>query len=196
MDTLNYPVLLCATSVSLYWFIVFIKVVLITPKIGKTPNIIPKEAWGFFSRLIMLPLIVFWIYLPWQYIFINTSFFLPIAYIGAGCSVFALATTVYCWYYMGTAWRIGINPKEKNILITAGPFKWVRHPIYALSMLLMLATFLSVQTKPVFFIFCIHWVIFYLEAYREEQYLSGIHGEKYQEYLQQTSRFFPLYFWR
>jgi len=92
---------------------------------------------------------------------------------------------------MGNSWRIGIDPKEKNQLITDGPFKHIRHPIYALSMLLMLGSLLCVQTNVMLVLFCIHWSIFSLEAIREERYLSKIYGETYQNYMNQTNRFLP-----
>ena len=93
---------------------------------------------------------------------------------------------------MGNSWRIGIDPKEKNTLITDGPFKRIRHPIYALSMLLMLGSLLSVQTPAMAVLFCIHWIIFTLEAIREERYLTNIYGVTYQQYINQTNRFLPI----
>lgn len=185
----NSPALVSSVCISIYWFIVILKVAMIIPKIGKAPNVIPKEPLGLLSRLFMVPLIVFWLYLPW-----NASFFLEVTYrslawIGALLSLSALALTIYCWYYMGNLWRIGIDPKEKNELITDGPFKCVRHPIYALSMLLMLGSFLSVQTVAMFALLCVHWILFQLEAYREERYLGRVHGDSYKKYVQQSSRF-------
>ena len=191
MLTINTPALLCAVCVSLYWLTVFVKALLITPKIGKTPNIIPKEALGFISRLIMLPLIAGWIFLPWQATFFITPALYQLAWAGAFSCAAALALTAYCWYYMGNTWRIGIDPKEKNTLITDGPFKHIRHPIYSLSMLLMLGSFLSVQTPSMFVLFCIHWILFTLEAYREERYLCKIHGAVYKDYIHKTNRFLP-----
>ena len=178
-------------SASLYWLAVVVKAVLITPQIGKTPNIIPKDSIGLISRLVMLPVVIAWIILPWYASFSQTPFFPQLAWLGAIMAVVALILTVFCWYHMGTAWRIGIDHKEKNELITDGPFKHIRHPIYALSMLLMLGCFLSVQTKFMLVIACAHWIIFTLETYREENYLTAIYGARYQAYVQQTNRFLP-----
>lgn len=187
----NGPALVCAVCVSIYWLTVVVKAVVITPKIGKAPNIIPKDIVGLLSRLIMLPLVIFWIVLPWYAAFYNTPTNYQLAWLGALCSIVALTLTVFCWYHMGTSWRIGIDPKEKNKLVTDGPFKHIRHPIYALSMLLMLGCFLSVQTKLMFIIFCTHWIMFTLETYREENYLSKIYGATYEAYVKKTNRFLP-----
>lgn len=181
-----------ACCVSAYWLIVCIKVIRMTSKIGKTPNVIPKESLGYLSRLIMLPLIFCWILLPWQAAFSTVAQYSTVAFLGSLFSLIALSLTLYCWHYMGNSWRIGIDPKEKNTLITDGPFKHIRHPIYALSMLLMLGSLMSVQTETMAILFAIHWFIFSLEAIREEKYLTNIYGETYQQYINQTNRFLPV----
>ena len=167
------------------------KAVVITPKIGKAPNIIPKEIVGLLSRLVMLPLVICWIILPWYAAFDTMPVFPLLAWLGALCGFLALTLTVFCWYHMGTSWRIGIDPKEKNQLITDGPFKYIRHPIYALSMLLMLGCFFAVQTNLMFLVFCTHWIMFTFETYREESYLRKIYGATYSAYVKRTNRFLP-----
>ena len=191
MNISNGPALICALCVSIYWLAVLVKAVIITPKIGKAPNIIPKEIVGLMSRLVMLPVLFFWIYLPWQSAFFGFTEVAVVAWLGALCCVLALALTVFCWYHMGNSWRIGIDPKEKNKLITDGPFKHIRHPIYALSMLLMLGSFLSVQTQSMFIVCCLHWILFTLETYREENYLGKVYGATYKAYVKRTNRFLP-----
>jgi len=190
-NALLNPTLVGAVCVSLYWLIVVLKVIFITPSLGKTPNIVPKEIVGGLSRVIMLPLIMGWVVLIWQVYLYSVVSMALFAWIGAIGCVVALGLTIYCWYYMGGAWRIGIDPKEKNPLVTGGPFKYSRHPIYALSMLLMLSSFLAAQTKGMFVLLCIHWALFFWEALREERHLLKMHGETYRSYMQQTNRFFP-----
>lgn len=192
MFILNPFAFFCALCISAYWGTVVIKVIRIKSRIGKSPNIIPKESLGYLSRAIMLPLILFWIVIPWQAAFSKILIPNTLAYLGAFFCFISYISSLYCWHYMGNSWRIGIDPKEKNQLITDGPFKRIRHPIYALSMLLMLGTVFCVQSIPVFIVFCIHWFIFTMEAVREERYLTQVYGETYNQYMKQTNRFFPM----
>ncbi|NDH08411.1 MAG: isoprenylcysteine carboxylmethyltransferase family protein [Gammaproteobacteria bacterium] len=192
MSIINPFALFSALCISAYWGTVVLKVVRIRAKIGKTPNVIPKESLGYISRAIMLPLIILWIMLPWQ-----AAFSAPVIYSTLGClgmafCFIAYTASLYCWHYMGNSWRIGIDPKEKNTLITDGPFKHIRHPIYALSMLLMLGSLCCVQSSYMLALFAIHWFIFTMEALREERYLSHIYGETYQQYMKKTNRFLPM----
>ena len=192
MSILNPFALICGVCITGYWGTVVVKVIRITSKIGKTPNVIPKESLGFLSRAIMLPLIFFWIVLPWKAAFSEPVMSSSLASLGAIFCLIGFVATLYCWHYMGNSWRIGINPKEKNQLITDGPFKHIRHPIYALSMLVMLGSLLCLQSVLGMVLFCIHWFIFSLEAIREEHYLSRIYGDTYKAYMSQTNRFLPM----
>ncbi len=191
MSISNPFALFCALCITAYWGTVVVKVILIKSKIGKSPNVMPKESLGYLSRAIMLPLVILWMALPWQAAFSNSVISSKLAWLGVFICFIAYLLTLYCWHYMGNSWRIGIDPKEKNQLITDGPFKYIRHPIYALSMLLMLGSIMCVQTNSMLVLFCIHWTIFTLEAIREERYLSKIYGETYQNYMNQTNRFLP-----
>jgi protein-S-isoprenylcysteine O-methyltransferase Ste14 len=191
LSIINPFALFCALCITSYWAVVVFKVIRMTAKIGKTPNVVPKESLGYLSRAIMLPLIILWIILPWQAAFSSAIVSSKLACLGSIFCFMGFGFTLYCWHYMGTSWRIGIDPKEKNQLITDGPFKHIRHPIYALSMLLMLGSLLCLQSAAILVLFCVHWVIFTLEALREERYLSGIYGETYQHYMNQTNRFLP-----
>ena len=93
---------------------------------------------------------------------------------------------------MGKSWRMGIDPYEKTALIFTGPYAYVRHPIYALSSLLMIATVIVVPTPIMFAIAAVHLILLQWEASREEQNLSRIHGPQYDDYRASTGRFFPV----
>ena len=43
----------------------------------------------------------------------------------------AYLATLVCWKKMGKSWRMGIDPNETTQLIITGPYRHVRHPIYA-----------------------------------------------------------------
>jgi protein-S-isoprenylcysteine O-methyltransferase Ste14 len=93
---------------------------------------------------------------------------------------------------MGDAWRIGVDPKERTQLVTDGPFKLVRNPIYsamfptvlglvlmvpsalAIAGLLALAIGLELQVRLV-----------------EEPHLLRTHGDEYADYAANVGRFAP-----
>src|SRR5207244_7265483 len=65
-----------------------------------------------------------------------------------GVAVLCYIASLVCWLRMGRSWTMAIVPKQDMQLVTAGPYRWVRHPIYALSMLLMIATTVVLPSPP------------------------------------------------
>lgn len=184
-----------ASLINVYWLTVVVKSVIFTKNNGSSPNVIPKETNGMFSRLVMVPLIILWNTLPWYTANsgLAPSYF-SLSIIGLLLCFSALMASFYCWAYMGSEWRIGINEKEKTNVLTSGPFKYIRHPIYTLSILLMTGTFLCLQTPLAAMLWLVHICIFTFEAWREEQYILSQGGNHYGEYMLTTGRFFPKLF--
>ena len=95
---------------------------------------------------------------------------------------------------MGTSWRMGIDPNDKTQLIFSGPYAFVRHPIYGLSSLIMIATLAAVPSPLMILAGVVHLALLQWEARREEHYLIQLHGDEYRNYRQRTGRFFPRSF--
>src|SRR5262245_41651165 len=48
---------------------------------------------------------------------------------GVGLMAVGYAGTLWSYSAMGRSWRMGVNPGECTMLVTRGPFRFVRHPI-------------------------------------------------------------------
>ena len=112
-------------------------------------------------------------------------------WIAAFVALLALAGTIRCWLRMGDDWRMDVGLDGQGTLITDGPFARIRHPIYALSVLLMLWTVVIVPTAPMLVIAAVHIALMNMKARNEERHLLAVHGDAYARYLQRTGRFFP-----
>ena len=95
---------------------------------------------------------------------------------------------------MGKNWSMAIVPGKRCRLITSGMFSYVRHPIYALSILLMLATMAVTLTPAMTVVGIIHITMLFNKSVNEERYLTSVHGEAYADYCQRTGRFVPRLF--
>jgi protein-S-isoprenylcysteine O-methyltransferase Ste14 len=154
-------------------------------------NVIPPERIGRWLRVVWVPLVIAWCVQPWLAFTRGAVEFRAVAYIGAAICVFATAATFVCWRAMGKSWRIGIDPAEETTLIVAGPFRTIRHPIYSLSVALMIGTLATTQTGLMFGIAVVHFVLLQWEAAREEAHLLQKHGDQYERYRSTTGRFLP-----
>jgi len=116
------------------------------------------------------------------------------AYRGVAILAAGLSATLLCWKRMGKSWRMGINPNEKTQLIVSGPYAYIRHPIYAIQSLMLLAS-MALLPSPLMLVSCLLMLTFLQwEARREEKYLVVHHGEAYVGYCRRTGGFLPRSF--
>lgn len=205
----NWPALIIAIVISIYWFRVMVMVRQTRKRAGHGANLVPPEKLGRILRLIWGPATLLWIILPWAAFFVRKanryprplrrwleiySIPWPCGYAAAMVAVAALWATFVCWHRMGKSWRMGIDPNDRTQLVCNGPYAYVRHPIYGLSTLLMIATMVAVPNWLMIIAGVIHLVLLQWEARREEQHLIRVHGDEYRAYMRGTGRFFPKTF--
>lgn len=195
----NWPALFVGVMIGAYWARV-IKLVRKTRRTsGASANFVPPEPLGRLLRIIWYPAVVIWIAHPLLIAFWPTpptpirpiTLHNAVQWIALVVAVAAFTATLVCWKKMGKSWRMGINPAEKTQLILSGPYQYVRHPIYALSSILMLATLAIVPSLLMLIVAIIHLLLLQWEARREERYLLGAHGPAYENYMKQVGRFVP-----
>ena len=191
------PSLIAGCCLLAYWGTVVRKALRFTRKEAHGVNLVPPERVGRWIRVLWVPTIVAWCVQPWLALrkdFHHSAHDLGwtvLAFVGAAACVIATIATFWCWREMGRSWRIGIDPEEKTQLIFSGPFRIVRHPIYTLSILLILGTLATTPTPVMLVIAIVHIACLQFEARREEAYLLGKHGHAYADYRKRVGRFFP-----
>jgi protein-S-isoprenylcysteine O-methyltransferase Ste14 len=89
------------------------------------------------------------------------------------------------------SWRFRAQIDAGHQLATGGPFRWVRHPIYAALDLLALGTALWIPTPLTWLGALAMAVCGDLRARAEEPLLRRAFGDAYREYQRRTSRFIP-----
>jgi protein-S-isoprenylcysteine O-methyltransferase Ste14 len=187
--------------VAFYWFKVLQLVDRAKRRTGAA-GLLPREPIGRATRLIWTPVILIWIIVPVLTGLHRQSSILlrPIyragvwGWIAVAVMALCFAATAACWMRMGKSWRMGIDPNEKTALIATGPYAIVRHPIYALSQIMMLATMAIVPSPLMLGAGILHIGFLQWEARREERYLLAVHGPVYAAYCQRVGGFLPRRF--
>jgi len=202
-------VVVSAVCLTVYWFWVVVKLVRLGRKIGKDPNAMPRELVGILLRVIWYPcvfvlLVALWVAASESPEWVRRHFLWRLDGMGTGgvlgeaaaflAEVLCTAATFVCWYWMGRSWRIGIDPSEKLEMVRTGPFGWVRHPIYALRMVINTCAIALVPTVWVIAAAGIDMVLLQIEARREEAYMERTQGEEYTRYRKKVGRFIPRAF--
>ncbi len=195
-------VVVCAGAL-IYWGGVYVQGRRIRKRIGRSPNLKPRDTRERLLWAGWMLVILAWIVQPlllgnkaeWPGLRIHPQCLHPAGLIGGIVfTVAGYASTIWCYVIMGNSWRIGINRKEKNELITAGPYRRIRHPIYAFQSLMLAGAVLLLPTICSIAVLLLHLICATIKARDEETYLLGVHGDAYREFMAKTGRLFPR-FW-
>lgn len=199
------PNWIVGVTVLSYWACVVVMIVRVSRKTRRLGCVVvPAQPVEQLMWAVWLPLIVLWIAAPFVAVQRGTwtggwlasaggdaRAALAVRLIASGVAVGCLAASIVCWRHMGKHWRMGVDSEQRGKLFTDGPFAYVRHPIYALSILLMLATLVAVPNTLLLVLALVHITLMNLKARNEERHLRGVYGAAYDDYCARTGRFFP-----
>jgi protein-S-isoprenylcysteine O-methyltransferase Ste14 len=114
---------------------------------------------------------------------------------GVGLALFALGLGLAIWarVYIGRNWGMPMSTKEDPELVTTGPYRTIRHPIYTGIILGMVGTAIAAS---------IYWLIavvvvggyFIYSAFVEERNLARLFPSAYPEYKKSTKMLVPYVF--
>ena len=102
-----------------------------------------------------------------------------------------LALAVWARVFLGRNWGMPMSEKADPELVTTGPYRTVRHPIYSGIILAMIGTTLAVS---------LYWLIavallgayFGYSAVMEERYMAGRFPDSYPPYKKSTKMLVPF----
>lgn len=212
--------MLLGLVIAAYWGRVFRMALKARRRTGRAAGLVPAERIGRILRLIWTPIVLIWIVQPclvaiaqwhlvhsrqwqaapglasrrWSALLAPMYYRTWIAWPALAIVLVCFVLTLICWKTMGRHWRMGIDPSEENPLIATGPFAYVRHPIYALSQLMMLATMAMIPTPLMLPAGELHILLLQWEAWREERHMLRVHGAEYRAYRERVGKFVPRFF--
>ncbi len=101
---------------------------------------------------------------------------------------------LFVWIHraLGRNWSGILEVRENHQLVTDGPYRWVRHPMYSTFFLFCLAQFTLSANWLVGLISFLTMAFFYLQrVHDEEGMLLGQFGDAYRHYMKRTGRLLP-----
>lgn len=119
-----------------------------------------------------------------------------VAVLGAvGFAMFALGLGLAIWarIHLGRNWGGPMSQKLEPELVTTGPYRWIRNPIYSGIILAMLGTAVAVG---------VYWLIpaavlggyFVYSAFVEQRFMASQFPDQYPAYKQSTKMLIPFVF--
>jgi protein-S-isoprenylcysteine O-methyltransferase Ste14 len=199
----DMPGSVLTATIWVYWVGAGVMVVWVRKKTRESPGLLPKQRLERLMWLVWVPLVMAWNVLPYLAITQRLPFLavpeLALAHsvlsvlrwAASLLAVVCVLVTIECWVRMGKNWSMGVIPNRRNDLVTTGLYARVRHPIYALSVLLMLCSVIIVPTPMMIAVAIPHILLMMLKARNEERFLLTAHGAMYADYCRRTGRFVP-----
>jgi protein-S-isoprenylcysteine O-methyltransferase Ste14 len=113
--------------------------------------------------------------------------------VGLGIWVLGLGLAIWARIYTGRDWGMPMSRKEDPDLVTTGPYRTIRHPIYTGILLGMIGTTIAVS---------LYWLIavvvlggyFIYSAFVEERNMTKLFPGAYPKYKQSTKMLIPFIF--
>ena len=141
------------------------------------------------ALVVVLPLFGYWINPSWV---AWARVALPdwLRWIAVGIAIALVPVMVWILASIGKNISASHDTRQGHVLVTHGPYRWVRHPLYSVGFLfavaLMVITalwWLAGMILPLF--------VLLVRTTKEEAKLIETFGEEYRDYMKRTGRFFP-----
>lgn len=110
---------------------------------------------------------------------------------GVVIGIASIALLAWSDYHLGKNFSTTLRIRESHTLIESGPYRWIRHPIYAAGILFFIAMLLVTSNWLVGLCWSGVILLYAQRVPREEAMMLEAFGDEYQHYMQKTGRILP-----
>lgn len=114
-----------------------------------------------------------------------------VLWIGAAASAVSVILLVWMFTSLGKNITDSVSIREEHSLVTSGPYRYIRHPLYVFGALLFFSISVIMGSWFIPLIGIPTYAILIYRTGIEEEMLTERFGEKYTQYIERTGRFFP-----
>jgi protein-S-isoprenylcysteine O-methyltransferase Ste14 len=118
---------------------------------------------------------------------------LPMALRWVGIALLAVTAGLLVWTLrsLGKNLTDTVVTRRAHTLVTDGPYRWIRHPFYDCTLLLLIATSLAAANWFLLLTGATVFVMMVIRTRIEERNLLARFGDAYRTYMAETGRFLP-----
>jgi len=147
------------------------------------------------GALILLIFILLYAFIPdwisWSQLVIP----LWIRWIGVGLALLCPFFSIWIFKNIGKNISETIFTKEDHQLVTSGPYRWVRHPLYSTGILLIFSLGMIASNWVILLLAVFCTLIFqFFVIPKEEEHLVKRFGKLYENYKSTTGRLLPKFY--
>ena len=112
---------------------------------------------------------------------------------GLGVAIGVLCVAMIYWLFSSIG--SGISPtsatRKQHKLVTGGPYRWVRHPLYTTGSFIFISFGMMADNWFIAALGVLTFILMAIRTPKEEANLIEKFGDEYREYMKRTGRFLP-----
>jgi protein-S-isoprenylcysteine O-methyltransferase Ste14 len=116
-----------------------------------------------------------------------------LAGIGLGLFLVGLAVAIWARVHLGRNWGMPMSEKADPELVTSGPYRWIRNPIYSGLILAMIGTAIAVSVEWLVVVLVLGGYFVY-SAVMEQRLMAQQFPDTYPAYRSSTKMLIPFVF--
>jgi len=118
----------------------------------------------------------------------------PIRRLAIALSCLGVLGEIWAAVSIGASYSPTLRVSNERALVTAGPYRWIRHPLYAFWILVMTGWALAAGNWFILLSGTILILVLRIvRVPREEAMMAGGFGDSYRQYIRRTGRFVPRF---
>jgi len=124
-------------------------------------------------------------------------FHLPIPdslrWLGVALGIISLPFLTWVHHVLDKHWDISLTLQEDHKLVTSGPYRWVRHPMYTVHIVYFFTWVLVSANLLLLINYLLTIILIFARIPKEEKMLLEQFGDEYRAYMKRTGRLLPRF---
>lgn len=129
-------------------------------------------------------------FIPWSY-YPSPDW---LRWLGVGLAGLSWLLIIWMFKSLGKNITDTVVTRQKHQLVTHGPYRWIRHPLYTFGTLFFLGLGLIAASWLILLMAFLAFFLLSLRTPKEETQLLARFGEEYADYMQHTGRYLPRFY--
>jgi protein-S-isoprenylcysteine O-methyltransferase Ste14 len=115
----------------------------------------------------------------------------PIRWLGVGLGILCVLGIYWLFSSIGNSISPTSATRQQHQLVTNGPYRWVRHPLYTVGASMFIAFGMTADNWFIAALGVLAFIGMAIRTPKEEANLIEKFGDEYREYMKRTGRFLP-----
>lgn len=117
----------------------------------------------------------------------------PLRWAAAGLALASWGLVIWMFRTLGKNITPTVVTRQEHSLVTDGPYRWIRHPLYSFATLFYISLGLVAANGLIPVLSILAFVLLAIRTSKEEEKLLEKFGDRYRVYMEQTGRFVPRF---